>query len=87
MIGRTFFSSSAPSSSPEGGSPAPVWIVDDNEPQRQRLVELIDGQIGLECALACSTGEDAVAALDQNAVPQVVLMALELPGMTGIEAI
>jgi DNA-binding NarL/FixJ family response regulator len=60
--------------------------VDNNESQRQRLVDAIDKHPGLDCALASRRGEDAIEALAQNEAPQVVLMALDLPGMTGIEA-
>jgi DNA-binding NarL/FixJ family response regulator len=84
-MGRTFFASSFPSSPSENGPSTPVWVVDNDESQRQRLVDVIDEQPDLNCALASGRGEDAIEALAQNEAPQVVLMALELPGMTGIE--
>lgn len=85
MSGRTYFSPLDPSFASEDGSGAPVWIVDGDESERTRLAEAINEHPELECARAASTGEEAVAALEQDDAPRVVLLALELPGMTGIE--
>jgi len=62
-----------------------VWIVEDNEHLRATIAELLEEQPGLRCALAIPTCEDALAALEQGHVPQIVLMDLGLPGMSGIE--
>jgi DNA-binding NarL/FixJ family response regulator len=64
-----------------------VWIVEDNTNLRETVAELLAIQSGLRCALAASSGEEAVAALARGDVPQVVLMDLGLPGMSGIEGI
>lgn len=85
MIGRTYFSSSVSPHSPKD-EPVPVWVVSGSTPQQERLVGLIDHQPDLKCTLASDKAEDAVAALGQGEVPQVVLMTLELPRMNGTEA-
>lgn len=64
-----------------------VWIIEDNAFFRETVAELIDQQPGMRCALAAVTCEEAIAALEAGDVPQVVLMDLELPGMSGVDGI
>lgn len=64
-----------------------VWIVEDNEPFRDNVFELLERSPGMRCSLAAGSCEEAVVALQRGQVPQVVLMDLELPGMSGIEGI
>jgi DNA-binding NarL/FixJ family response regulator len=64
-----------------------VWIIEDNVLFRDTLCELIARQPGMQCALAAGSCEEALAVLKRGQVPQVVLMDLELPGMSGIEGI
>lgn len=64
-----------------------VWVVEDNRFLRQTIAELLDGQEGVRCGLAAESVEDALGALDRGEVPQVVLMDLGLPGLSGIEGI
>ena len=67
--------------------PLSVWIVEDNEMLRRNLAELIDEQRGMCCTLAVATCEDFLAALEEDHVPDVVLMDLGLPGKSGLEGI
>jgi len=64
-----------------------VWVVEDNDYLRETIVELVDQQAGMHCALAARSGEEALAALEQDAIPHAVLMDLGLPGISGIESI
>lgn len=64
-----------------------VWIVEDNTYLRDTVLELIDQQSGMRCTLACESCEEALRALERGHVPQVVLMDLGLPGMSGIDGI
>lgn len=64
-----------------------VWIVEDNANLRETIAELLARQPEIRCALAAASGEEAMAALDRGEVPQVVLMDLGLPGMSGVEGI
>ncbi|MGH7468841.1 MAG: response regulator [Longimicrobiales bacterium] len=64
-----------------------VWIVEDNVFFRDTIVELFARQPGMRCTLAAGSCEEALAELKRGRVPQVLLMDLELPGMSGLEGI
>jgi two-component system invasion response regulator UvrY len=66
-------------------SPVTVLIVDDQPPFRDAARTLISVLSGWEVQAEVDTGEAAVAAVEQ-APPQVVLMDINLPGISGIEA-
>lgn len=75
------------SESPDLEGDIDVWVVEDNRFLRDTIVELLDRQDGVRCALAVESGEEALEALDRGQVPGVVLMDLGLPGMSGVEGI
>ena len=64
-----------------------IWLVEDNEPFRSNISDLINATPGLECVLAVASCEQAIAHLDTNVPPDVVLMDIGLPGLDGIEVI
>jgi len=64
-----------------------VWIVEDNPMLRRHLAALVDEQPGMACGLAVESCEDFLAALEEDRVPDVVLMDLGLPGKSGTEGI
>lgn len=63
-----------------------VAIVEDDSVLRNSLEWLINETAGFRCVCACPTGEDAARRLPEFQ-PQVVLMDLNLPDMSGIECI
>jgi DNA-binding NarL/FixJ family response regulator len=63
-----------------------VAIIEDQARTREGLRALIASSDGLECMGAWGSMEDALAA-DWRAKPNVVLVDLGLPGMSGIEGI
>ena len=71
-------------SSPAGG-PVRVLIADDHPLFRDGLAALLRAAPGIELAGAACTGPQAVE-LARGTKPDVVLMDLRLPGLTGIEA-
>ncbi len=64
-----------------------VWIVEDDELYRESVVALIRQTGGMTCLGAFTSCEEALEALEEQPVPDVVLMDLNLPGMSGIEGI
>ena len=63
-----------------------VSIVDDDAPARGILADWIRRAQGFRCAGAHGSGEAALATLPAEK-PTVVLMDINLPGMTGIECV
>ena len=62
-----------------------VLICDDHALFRRGLVMLLEGEEGIEVAAEAEDGEDAVAKATEVA-PDVVLMDVRMPKMSGIEA-
>ena len=63
-----------------------VLVVDDHRIVRDGLALIIGREADLEVVASAGTGEEAVAAFRLHK-PDVVLMDLQLPGMSGVEAI
>lgn len=63
-----------------------VSIVEDSRGTRESLTELLGRAPGLRCVGAHSSGEKALEAIPQEN-PDVVLMDINLPGMSGIECV
>jgi DNA-binding NarL/FixJ family response regulator len=63
-----------------------VAIIEDRREIREGLAMLIDGTDGYSCVGAFPTMEDAIAGIQRDA-PQVALVDIGLPGMSGIEGI
>ena len=71
---------------PGTGNPIRTAIVEDDRMVREVLEILLNGSPGFTCVAAYGTGEDALNGLpDVN--PDVVLMDIGLPGISGIECI
>jgi DNA-binding NarL/FixJ family response regulator len=77
---------SAPDPSPRRPGPesTTVALVDDHDLFRRGLRDLL-GEEGLEVVGEASTGEEAIE-LVATRVPDVVLMDISLPGISGVEA-
>jgi DNA-binding NarL/FixJ family response regulator len=63
-----------------------VLIVDDHPLMRVGVAAIIDGQATMMTVAQASTGEEAVELYEQHR-PDVTLMDLRLPQMSGVEAI
>jgi DNA-binding NarL/FixJ family response regulator len=61
-----------------------VGIVEDNTGVRRTLQALLDETPGFKCVCACGSGEEALKVIPRD-VPEVVLMDLHLPNLSGIE--
>ena len=66
--------------------PITVSIVEDDPGTRESLVELLSAASALKCLRAYADGEQAIRKLPAEC-PDVVLMDINLPGMSGIECV
>jgi DNA-binding NarL/FixJ family response regulator len=66
-------------------SPLRIGIVEDDDQLRTDFVRVVDESGDLHCVGAYASAEAALAELPSRA-PDVVLMDINLPGMSGIEA-
>lgn len=66
--------------------PRTVAIVEDDAGIRDNLVALLNGSPGCRCVATCGSGEEALAHIPP-AKPDVVLMDINLPRMSGIECV
>lgn len=63
-----------------------IAVVEDDKTVREGLLMLLNGSPGFSCVATYGNGEDAVAGLPE-VKPDVVLMDIHLPGISGIECI
>jgi len=63
-----------------------VSVVEDDSRIRESLIVLIDGVEGFRCVSAYENAEEALEDIPRKA-PDVVLMDINLPGMSGIECV
>lgn len=66
--------------------PLTVSIVEDSSDTREHLAALLESTLDLRCQAAYATGEQAVAGIP-SAPPDIVLVDIKLPGMSGIECV
>jgi DNA-binding NarL/FixJ family response regulator len=63
-----------------------VAVVEDQKVDRENLVRLLSSSPGFRCVAACVSAEEAFKRLPVIS-PEVVLMDIELPGLSGIECV
>lgn len=63
-----------------------VSIVEDDRDTRESLAALIEGATSLKCLSTYATGEKALAGIPREK-PEVALVDINLPGMSGIECV
>jgi two-component system invasion response regulator UvrY len=71
--------------SPDADAPVAVLIVDDQAPFRRAARAVIGATKGFEVVGEAESGEEAVALADELS-PGLVLMDINMPGISGIEA-
>jgi len=63
-----------------------VAIVEDNKTTREGLEKIINLSPNFRCICTCPTAEEALRVLPQHK-PEIVLMDIQLPGMSGVECV
>ena len=67
-----------------------VWIIEDDTHYRESLHSVLDQTAGLQCTWAFMDCESALAhakVAKTNDIPNVILLDINLPGLSGIEGI
>ncbi|EDY18862.1 two component transcriptional regulator, LuxR family [Chthoniobacter flavus Ellin428] len=64
-----------------------VWLIEDNATFRRTVMRALDQEDGFHCLGGFGSCEDAFAALSRQPAPQVVLLDVGLPGMSGLDGI
>lgn len=67
-------------------TPAVIWITDDHAPFRRTLAKVLNSANGLQCAAQFDSGETLLQALDGATSPDLILLDVGLPGMSGLDA-
>lgn len=66
---------------------AVVWIIEDNDAYRRTTSMLLNASSEVTCVRAFPSCEEAIAALENENGPDVFLVDVALPGISGIEGI
>jgi DNA-binding NarL/FixJ family response regulator len=64
-----------------------IWLIEDNDSFRNALARVINHQATMACEHNFASCEDALTALGRGHPPDVILLDVGLPGMSGIDGI
>ncbi|TYZ10976.1 response regulator transcription factor [Hymenobacter lutimineralis] len=67
--------------------PLALAIIEDDPEVRFLLSHYLDQQPGMRCVLVCESSEDFLAELSNSLPPDVVLLDLGLPGLSGLDTL
>jgi DNA-binding NarL/FixJ family response regulator len=69
------------------GQPITLWVIEDNITYRSTIASLIDRTNDMRCTHAFESCEKALKALEEEFAPEIILMDIGLPGISGIEGL
>lgn len=69
------------------GTKAVVWLIEDHADSRRVLARVLNRAATMQCPCAFASCEEALTALRTQPRPDVILLDVGLPGMSGIEGI
>ncbi len=72
---------------PPGSDMVGLWVIEDDPLFRRGMEELLNSAPGMHCEHGFETCEEAIGVLTEEGAPQIVLVDIGLPGMSGIEGI
>ena len=64
-----------------------IWLIEDNSSYRKSLASVINNTPGMASTQAFSNCEKALKAMETEALPDIILLDIGLPGMSGIKGI
>lgn len=64
-----------------------VWVVEDRQDYRETIAGLVNSRHGLNCPRTYESCEEMLSALNSEFAPDVILMDIGLPGISGIEGV
>jgi DNA-binding NarL/FixJ family response regulator len=64
-----------------------IWLVEDNLRYRKSMAGLINSVDGMKCSHAFHSCEEAIPVFSKDDLPDVILLDIGLPGMSGIQGI
>ena len=64
-----------------------MMIIEDDDTYRESLQAAINASQNLACPFACESCEEALEILEKDFAPEILLLDIKLPGISGIEGI
>ena len=64
-----------------------IMIIEDDDTYRESLQAAINASQNLACPYACESCEEALEILEKDFAPEILLLDIKLPGISGIEGI
>lgn len=64
-----------------------VWTIEDNKRFQRALERSLNAGSEVQCTRCCGSCEEAYSALESDDPPNVILLDIDLPGLSGVEGL